>query len=308
MREDLLNINIFNHNPASISDFVEILSREARSFGTTPVLTDRLFPDVYNVVIESFNPNFNKSIKRNFSKCDERLILIATEIVKDGILNSTSPDEDEEGGWYDTKAKHWVKRTKYFFDIIEYFGTVICVSEEIYKSLLSLNLEAKIVYWKPKFYGQVENFTERWKANNFRREKTHQLLYSGSLTTHRTAQIDSLSEAGITFLTTKQDTPDNVRHAFSRQSGFTFGPKHYRNTYQLSKMRVLWCLNNLYPVLMERCEGKTDLDEYCLFYDTVDEVVELVNNMKESYMSCMKLNLAFAMDSHANPSIFQDII
>jgi hypothetical protein len=176
MRKDLLNINISNHNTASISDFVEILSHEARSFGTVPVLTDRLFPDVYNVVIESFNLNFNKSIKKNFSKCDERLILIATEIVKDGILNSTSPDEDEEGGWYDTKAKHWVKRTKYFFDIIEYFGTVICVSEEIYKSLLSLNLEAKIVYWKPKFYGQVENFTERWKANNFRREKNPSAL------------------------------------------------------------------------------------------------------------------------------------
>ena len=58
------------------------------------------------------------------------------------------------------------------------------------------------------------------------------------------SQLETLLAADVTVLSIKQDTPDVTLGMSIRQTGITLGPKHYKNTRQLSKMRVLWCLNN----------------------------------------------------------------
>ena len=96
-----------------------------------------------SVLAEKFNAQTNQVIKKLFVKADPRLVLVATEIVQDGILNSAAPGDGEVvDGWYDKANAYWVKRSKYFFDIVEYFGVIICVSEEIYKSLKKMNLKS----------------------------------------------------------------------------------------------------------------------------------------------------------------------
>ena len=58
---------------------------------------------------------------------------------EEGLLNSTEPGADEkQEGWYNTQSKYWVERSKYFFDIVDYFGTIVCVSE---KFMLSKDFE-----------------------------------------------------------------------------------------------------------------------------------------------------------------------
>lgn len=305
MSSKIINIYLGNHNAGSITDFVDFFTEEVRSYGKDPILSYQLFTDATNLVVESFNKGINQFIKKNFSKYDERLILVATEIVKDGFLNSTMPDKNEvQEGWYNTKAKHWIDRTKYFFDALEYFSTIICVSEEIYNSLKPLGLKSNLVYWQPKFYGSLDDFETRWLDKNVSKVKSHQFFYSGSLTTYRQSQIDQIVDADMTVMLTKQDTPDSIRHKFTQQTAITLGPKHYKNTIQLSKMRALWCLNNLYPFTMEKCSAKTDIDDYCVFYEEVSDLVNLSKDFNYTYRECLHKNLMFAQSTINIPSVF----
>ena len=308
MSSNAINLYIGNHNAASISDFVEFLCVEAKDADMRPVITHQLFPDTKNIVIECFNKDLNKQIKKLFSKNDPRLALVATEIVKDGILNSTEPGDDEkQEGWYNTQSKYWVKRSKYFFDIVDYFGTIICVSEEIYSSIKTLNLSANLIYWPPRFYGSLEFFHKNWRSKNIETLKSHEFLYSGSLTSYRMSQLETLLAADVTLLSIKQDTPDVVRHRVSMQTGLTLGPKHYKNTRQLSKMRVLWCLNNMYPFVMERCSAATDLDDFCLIYNDVEELIDIAQDVGSVYPKSIENNHAFAVATKDLPSVLLSI-
>lgn len=308
MSSKVINIYLGNHNPGSITDFVDFFAEEVRACGMSPILSYQLFTDTKNLVIEAFNKDVNRFIKKNFTKYDDRLIMVATEIVKDGVLNSTMPGKDEvQEGWYNTKAKHWVRRTRYFFDALEYFSTIICVSEEIYESLQSLGLKSKLVYWQPKFYGSLNDFESRWLDKNVNVAKSHHLFYSGSLTSYRQSQLDQIVDAEMTVMLAKQDTPDSIRHKLTRQTAFTLGPKHYKNTIQLSKMRALWCLNNLYPFAMERCKAKTDLDDYCVFYDEVSDLVNLSKDINSTYRECLDKNFNFAQTTSSTPSVFEGV-
>ena len=309
MYSTAINIYIANHNAPSITDFVEFLSLECIDAGLKPIISHQLLPDAKNIIIECFGKGFNKDIKKIFSKNDPRLVLIATEIVKDGLLNSTEPGADEkQEGWYNTQSKYWKERSKYFFDIVDYFGTIVCVSEEIYDSLKALNLRADLIYWPPKYYGSLEGFHANWRKKNIETLKTHEFLYSGSLTSYRNSQFETMLEAGITFCSVKQDTPDVVRHKVSMQAGLTLGPKHYKSTRQLSKMRVLWCLNNMYPFIMERCPAATDLDDFCLFYSDVEELIELSKDIGSIYPKSIENNYAFALATKDLPSMLLPLV
>ena len=304
-----INLYIANHNAPSITDLVEFLSAECLDAGLKPIISNQLLTKTKNIIIECFGKGLNKEIKKNFCKTDPRLILVATEIVKDGMLNSTEPGEDEkQEGWYNTQSKYWIERSKYFFDIVDYFGTIVCVSEEIYDSLKAMNLRADLVYWPPKFYGSLQNFHDDWGKKNIQTLKTHEFLYSGSLTSYRTSQLEALYAAGITVCSVKQDTPDVVRHKVSGQAGLTLGPKHYKSTRQLSKMRVRWCLNNMYPFIMERCPAATDLDDFCLFYSDVEELIELCKDIGAIYPKSIENNYAFALATKDLPSVFLPLV
>jgi hypothetical protein len=83
-----------------MSDFIECLSIETNDAGLRPIITYQLLPKLKNIVIENFNEDLNKNIKELFSKNDPRLIMVATEIVQDGMLNSAAPGEGAMvAGW-----------------------------------------------------------------------------------------------------------------------------------------------------------------------------------------------------------------
>ena len=89
--DKLVNISIGNHNVAGIADFIDLLLFDLREVGRIPILSNQFMPTNYNVVIEAFDADMVRVIKKSFSKNDPRLIMIATEIVKDGLLDSASP-------------------------------------------------------------------------------------------------------------------------------------------------------------------------------------------------------------------------
>ena len=296
----LVNINIINHPPVVIADFLDALKHEIESLNFDIHFSYGCIKGCKNIVVENFTPELNAGLKKNFQKCDEDLVLIMTEIVKDGKLDSTSPGPDEEvTGWYNKDSEKWILRSKSFFEIVEYFGSIVCVSEEIYKSVLDLNLSAKIIYWKPKYHGPIKGIDKIWKSNAQHRKFTS-LVFSGSPTSYRDEQINSLRNSNISVVTSLPSCPNNVRELFHKQSLLAFGPKHYRSTYQLSKMRVMWCLDNFFPIIMQKCSGETDLDPYCTFYETVDDLVEKVHQYHDTLNECLSKNFDYIKATAGN--------
>ena len=195
----LVNINIINHPPVVIADFLDALKHEIESLNFDIHFSYGCINGCKNNVVENITPELNAGLKKNFQKCDEDLVLIMTEIVKDGKLDSTSPGPDEEvTGWYNKDSEKWILRSKSFFEIVEYFGSIVCVSEEIYKSVLDLNLSAKIIYWKPKYHGPIKGIDKIWKSNAQHRKFTS-LVFSGSPTSYRDEQINSLRNSNIMY-------------------------------------------------------------------------------------------------------------
>ena len=262
--DKLVNNSIGNHNVAGIADFIDLLLFDLE------VDTNTIEPIYAHKLQCSY-----RSFRRGYGSSNQKVIFKKWPTLdhdcdwnrKRWNANSASPSPEEDvDGWYDATADHWVERTNNFFEIVEYFGHIICVSEEIYNSLTALNLRAKLVYWKPRFTGMreifergEEFFKNYWIKQNVKHTKTHRLMFSGSW--HLTGLNKLINwwilENGLGLQTDLLITLVNFR-----QSGLSFGPKHYRSTVQLSKMRLLWCLNNFFPIIMQDCQGKTDLDPY----------------------------------------------
>lgn len=293
----LVNLCIFNHPAIVVSDFIDAFKSEFDSIGVKLVTSNSQLKNTQNIFIENFNLDLNKKLKNIFEKNDPNLCLLMTEIVKDGMLDSTSPGpEDKVDGWYDRNSDTWKARTEAFFDIIEYFGFVICASEEIYNSLKSLNLKSKLIYWRPKYHGTMANIGQIW-ASRQSHPKLTSLLFSGSSTPYRDQQINELRKMNFSVALGKPHWPNNVRSMHHEQSLLSFGPKHYRGTYQLSKMRLMWCLDHHYPILMERCNGVTDLDPYCVFYESVQDLVRRLERIDQTILECKKKNLQYIQDT-----------
>ena len=303
----LININIVNHPPIVISDFIDALTHEIDSLGINKYVSFHCVRGAKNIIIENFTEELNRSIKKNFSLADPDLVLVMTEIVRGEVLDSTSPGPGEDTtGWYNKNSEKWLYRSKMFFDIVAYFGTVICVSEEIYESIIQLNLKSKIIYWKPKYHGPTTDINLFWRAKADNRKFT-QLVFSGSETGYRIEQLDNLRNNGLSIATCRPHTPENVRSILHAQSLLAFGPLHYRSTKQLSKMRVMWSLDNFFPIIMQRCPLETDLDKYCVFYDDEEHLIEMVSNYESTFNECLSKNLEYVNDTASQMTSLNEI-
>lgn len=44
---------------------------------------------------------------------------------------------------------------------------------------------------------------------------------------------------------------------------------------------------------MQKCHGKTDLDEYCVFYDTIDDLIEKLHKQDRNLNQCLAKNFEY---------------
>jgi len=304
-----VNICVANHSSASAGDYINAINSEVLSCSFHPIMTYTLYPDAQNIVIEGFTDDIIETIKSNFHKNDPRLILIATEVLKDGILDSASPEAGEEqSGWYDRNSDYWIERSRLFFEVIEYFGFILCPAEAIYDSLAPLNLPNKLVYWRLRYYQNPKNIVNLWQHNQQSTPKTHTILFTGTTTTYRAEQLDSIKNKGLTVLHSLAQTAEVVRMSFARQAYLSIGIKHYKSTSLLSKMRVLWFLQHSFPFVVEKCSMKTDMDEYCLFYESLDDLSDYITDIKATNQKCLENNLKFAKDTGVLLSSFSECL
>ena len=102
---------IANHNAPSITDFIRVLSIECMNRRWLKTNNISSFFPMRKILLSVLARALTKKDIKIFSKNDRRLVMIATEIVKDGLLNSTEPGADEkQEGWYNTQSKYWKER------------------------------------------------------------------------------------------------------------------------------------------------------------------------------------------------------
>jgi len=275
-----VNFYIGNHSSLNhISDFVNLARLELAQLGLPMSVSRDLHANKVNIILENFsNPQLIDWIIKHFEERDPRLWMIATEIVKDGLLDSSNPASDEQVmGHYDPKSKEWLARTEGFHKVISRFGRIICPAEPIVESLKDYVDSDVLAYW-----------TLRYMSNDFVRDgykksfdaiplpKKNHAVFTGSLTSYRSAMLDQMTKNGFKIAYSTSKTHDLLRYSLASESLFQLAPKHYLSTTSVSKMRLHWALNNDFQILVENCELKSDLDEFVIQYNSFDELVSLI--------------------------------
>lgn len=299
-----VNFYIGNHGAAHISDFVNLARYELLELGVPMIVTSQIFADRPNIILENFaDSRLINLVNSNFNERDERLIMIATEILRDGIFNSASPkNTDKQSGQYTANSRHWILRTKGFQEIQKAFGAILCPAEPIVKSLSTLVPAGNLFYW-PLRYLNLDPQRNLSPSMQIKTSALYDLVFTGTLTPYRSEMIQALADHGIKVQQASASTPDYLRYALASQSRFQFAPKHYPETPQVSKMRLHWGLNNAYPILVERCSEPSDLDPFVMRYETVDGLLDLLNDPQILERS-HELSLKYQHWSASQKSVF----
>lgn len=312
MKSDLVNFYIGNHIDhdlgAHIADFVNLARYELFELGVQMIVSNQIFSDRPNLILENFSDSqLVELLNKNFNERDERLILIATEVLRDGVLDSASTRQaDKEGEHYNANSEYWGLRTNGFHDVQKLFGSVICPAESLINGLSALVPQVNLYYWPLRYINSYPR-PETHIRESTQLMKIYDLAFTGTLTSYRLEVINALSECGLKVIQSPASTPDYLRFALASQSRFSFAPKHYPETTLLSKMRLHWALNNDYPILVERCAQSTDLDPFVLFYDTVSGIKELLDDF-QTLECCRTLSKEYQGWSRSQDSIFAPIL
>ena len=60
-------------------------------------------------------------------------------------------------------------------------------------------------------------------------------------------------------------------------------------------------------MIMQDCQGKTDLDPYCVFYTDEDDLLAKCAAMNATYFECLTKNFQFCRDTAKTHSPFIEI-
>jgi hypothetical protein len=285
-------VNFYIGNHASpyvhISDFVNLARLELSQLGVPMSVSTTLHAKKINIILECFSePRLVDVIIKNFEERDPRLWMIATEIMKDGFLDSSSPSPNEQvAGHYNPQSKLWLARTEGFHKVVSRFGRIICPAEPIVQSLKDYIDSEALVYWTLRYMSNdLVRDAYKESFNVIPLSKTSHGVFSGTLTSYRSSMLDEMTKSGLKIDHLTANSPDFVRYSQASHSLFQLAPKHYLSTRQVSKMRLHWALNNDFPILVDKCDLKSDLDEFVIQYNSVDELLSLIKNENTGFES-----------------------
>ena len=289
-----------NHSQiTALEDYYQLLLSECVDRGGALHLTSSLNNSGHTVLIDEFtNPNFCQQIESEFQIDDERLTIVATEILRNGVFNSAQTQQKsneelmsegvrrvQEKDHY-RRQRYWEARTQGFLKAVVHARWVVCAAIEIYDSLREVIPDQKLIFWPFRY---SETYATRPITDNPRclDNKTFDFCFSGVTTSHREETLATLGALGASIGRLGVQTPNFFRHNIFNQTLFLLAPKHFPYTDQLSSTRVHWALCNKYPMIVERCNNESHFDEYLVFFENGDHLVELwqdkENTIKEYF-------------------------
>jgi len=284
MKLEYVNIFVANHyeNGVVLQDFIDLIRYELDDLNIPCVVTQNLMTDAVNIIFEDFSfPALIQKLYEQFQPNDPRLVVVATEVIRDGVFNSMgSIDQDMQSGHYQSGSEMWLKRTNSFNMVAKLFSTVLCPAEQIYSSHLSCFPEYadRVRYWPIRYKKQIANRAISWpKATR----KIVDFSFTGSLTPYREACLDKIRGLGYSVDIKVGHSAEFLRMSCAQQSHFLLALKHYPNTDLLSKMRVWWALNNHFPMLVESYPEQTDFDEFLITFNDLNDLIEVAHGFSQ---------------------------
>lgn len=302
-----VNICVSNHYGLGIGiqDFVDLIRYELGELGIPVVVTQNLITDGVNIVIEEFsNIQFRTALLNSFETNDPRLVLVATEVVRDGIFDSVgSTDRLLQNGHYSSGSDLWRSRTEGYKEVAHLFGNIMCPAEQIFSSMNQYfyNYGSSIQYWPLRYDGK--QLIKRRNQNDYKIKQTD-FVFTGSVTPYRASVIQSLRQKGFIVDEKPAHTPEYLRYCSINQSLFGIAPKHYPSTNLLSKMRVWWCLSNHFPLFVESVSETTDLDPFIMSYKNTTELLEYAQRFVHSDYESLVNRYKSWSTKQANPWLF----
>lgn len=264
-----VNVIYGNHkNFSGIQDHIEYFSQGIFSVDAPLEINEaNWFAGATNVIVEGNENNYYPqliNLKKNTK--DSKLIVIVTEIIKNGRFNSANSSHVYATNLYDNQY-YWTKRYEDFLSLLPYVDGFVCVSETLISEYEKLN--------KPLFYLPMacpQGFQKLTRVN--RDQQYIDFLFSGTQTPYREKIISNLESKGFRVKVISPATTDYYREYYHSRAKLTIAPRLDANTKIISKMRAYYLLSRRIPHLFERTEEITDLHPYIEFCSSNDKFVE----------------------------------
>jgi hypothetical protein len=268
----ILNLITTNHSQGiHVQDQFEYLYNGFSSIGANVRYSvDKWEIGEINIILENFSEDsFTESII-NIKKQDlkGRLILVVTELIKEGSFNSSNSTKNSTDH-YDNKD-YWLKRYNNFIKVLPYVNGIACVSE-------TLHLEYSKLF-KNTFYLPLCHYQPARKINIRKPSECDiDILFSGTNTNYRNEIIEKIRSKGYNALNINV-IPEYIRNDYCERTRLYLGLKLSSETDLLSKFRAHFVLVNSIQHVFEKVNQSTDLDAYIKF---APEGIELIDYLDE---------------------------
>lgn len=257
-----------NHGlyPVQIEDIVLLLKYSIESVpGNIVNLSMDIDTGACNIILENFSEH---KFLRSLVESSADYIIVATEFITNGTFNDFHSSSDY--GPYEW----WKVRYDCFIEAAKLARAVWCFSEEMVRDYKQV-VGDKVFFFPMTYVPGLKQFSCRPSSG-----KDIDILFTGTITAYRRHILDLLSASGFGVIALPTSTPTYIRNDLCARTRVAVNIRQYSDWKYPSLMRYHYHIMNMVPLVGEKCEIASYLDNYvaiaepCMILDKCREIIE----------------------------------
>ncbi len=258
-----------------IGDYFLYLKYALESCGHVADIEYEFSPGHINIVLEYFKDDFVTKVENSWCP-GTGLIVIATEFLTGATFNDIYQDssETQEKGDHNVRRDFWQNRHDNFVRLLPRMNAIWHVADQ-QVPLYQQAFPGKIVEYMP--HGYVDGFaTVRHRSDE---AKDIDVLFTGTMTSHRKNVLTSLSDAGLKVVASVLFTAPFHREDLVARSKLVLNIKQHPDWRHESVTRLFYHLCNDSLLITDQCDFPTDL--HCYMNKVADSWLATVQEQLE---------------------------
>lgn len=261
-----------------VSDHFLYLKYALESLGHRADIEYEFCPGEFNIVMECFNDQFTEKVEKLWIE-GTAMIIVATEFLTGDTFNNIYQEEQNSSNRNDQNQRKdfWSMRYKNFQRLLPKCTAIWHFSDQqapIYQQAFP----DTPVHYLPFSY------SDSFKTVNHRpdSEKDIDVLFTGTLTTERTAILESLQDNGLVVKSSILFTAPFHRDDLIARSKLVINIKQHPNWQHESVGRIFYHLSNASLLITETCKYQSDLHDFVIekqgsWLDAIQEQLDIGN-------------------------------